>query len=51
MKLRRLTFGPFAFESVLRRPLRAMCFLLSRARPGEALANRCGFSGDLSAGR
>jgi hypothetical protein len=49
--LRRLTFGPFAFESVLRRPLRAIYFLLRRACPGEALANRCGFSGDLSAGR
>src|ERR1700722_866696 len=31
MKLRRLTFGPFAFESVLRRPLRAIYFLLGRA--------------------
>src|ERR1700723_2771856 len=53
MKLRRLTFGPlafgplafgpFAFEPVPRRPLRAIYFLLSRALPGEALANRCGF--------
>ena len=31
MKLRRLTFGPVAFEPVLRRPLRAIYFLLGRA--------------------